>query len=79
MGAFGPPCLHLLKLLFREASELILKHEMKWIKLPLFFGAAGLFLFSAMPALFPALGVTQYWRDSHMTQFVPISIQYPNE
>lgn len=59
-GAFGPPCLHLLKLLFREASELILKHEMKWIKLPLFFGAAGLFLFSAMPALSPALGVTQF-------------------
>ena len=35
-------------------------HEMKWIKLPLFFGAAGLFMFSAMPALSPALGVTQF-------------------
>ena len=59
-GVFGPPCLHLLKLLLREASELILKHEMKWIKLPLFFGVAGLFLFSAIPVSSSVLGVTEF-------------------
>lgn len=31
-GVIRPPHLHLLKLLLREASELILKHEMEGIK-----------------------------------------------
>ena len=39
---FAPPPLHLLKLLLREASELILKHEMERNKLPLFLAVAEL-------------------------------------